>query len=244
MLAVDRVSARRYASPPTVTTVYTAVIATRAGEPGLAAAIESIAAQSAAAAAILVVTDADDDRPPRWTEHLGGAGCEIRFLVQPGRGLASALTWGIGQVRTPYVAFLDADDVWNAQKQEQQVRMLDDRPEIDAVTCVAVNARIDDDGSRVEARRAPAAMFTATTFRTDAFTRFGFPDPSAGHYAWLYRWWARARAAGIQVAHSDYVGLERRIHGGNSWVTGSEEAHRALFAEVRRISKAKGGTGA
>lgn len=219
--------------------MYTTVIATRAGDPGIADAIESIASQTLPPSAIRVVTDADDAPLPGWREHLAGGGVHVSFDEQEDRGLASALAVGIAHVTTPYVAFLDADDVWNPLKQERQLAMLQERPDLDAVTCVAMNVRIGADGTRIETGRAPAAMFTATTFRTSTFARFGLPDPSAGHYAWLYRWWAGARAAGIREDACDYVGLERRIHGGNSWVTGSEQAHRAILGELRRISSAK-----
>ena len=105
---------------------------------------------------------------------------------------------------------------------------------IDAVTCLAVNEWPTTSGWRQSAP-APSAMFTCTTFRRETFARYGLPDGTASHFTWLYRWWADARGNGIAVQSIPYLGLRRRIHGGNTWVVDNAEAHRDLMFELRRI---------
>jgi glycosyltransferase involved in cell wall biosynthesis len=216
--------------------MYSVVIASRAGDALVTRALESIASQTRQPACVLVVVDRSDPIPDQWAVEIERSLPLTTLVQQPGVGMASAVKAGIEAVRTPYIAFLDTDDRWRPEKQARQIALLEGSPGIDAVHCMAVNLRENGDESTTEVNRAQAAMFTSTTFRTDVFTRFGTVDPLAGHYAWLYRWWANARRAGISTQGIDYLGLERLIHEENSWVTGNSEAHGALMAELRRLS--------
>lgn len=211
--------------------MYSAVIAALPGDPMLVEAIDSIRSQTLPPVRIEVVIDDVTAEGRRWISAVQRRRGDISFLVQEGRGMASALAVGIRRVSTPYVAFLDCDDLWLPEKQDRQVSLLEASPDIDAVMCRSQNTRANGDavGAAVE-----SAMFTATTFRTATFSRLGMPDAEASHYVWLYRWWAAARQAGIRTSSVDYVGLHRRIHGGNSWIRGREAAHRDLMAELRR----------
>jgi glycosyltransferase involved in cell wall biosynthesis len=153
--------------------------------------------------------------------------------------MITALNHGLAQVATPFVAFMDSDDLWMPEKQERQVSLLQSDPSLDVVTCVATNVREESDGSLVELRSAPSSMFTASTFRLTTFERFGTIDTESTHFTWLYRWWSAAKLGGISTGHIDYVGLNRRLHGGNSWAEKGAIAHRELLAELRLIAKAR-----
>lgn len=220
--------------------MYSTVIAARVGDPRLVEAVASIARQTLVPERIEVITDAGQDVPKAWCREVLGASPSVHFHVQTDRGMAAAVAAGIRRVRSEYVAFLDCDDRWRPEKQERQIQELMRNPGLDAVTCRAANVH---EGESVETGQGwpgvSSGMFTATTFRTRTFERFGLPDPEAGHYVWLYRWWARARSRGITTSDIDYVGLERGIHGENSWVTGNAEAHGALLAEIRSIVSAR-----
>lgn len=214
------------------------VIATLAGEPLIFEALASADGQSLPPRAIHVVIDRSSDGVRSWIATICDRHPSAQVHVQPGVGLASGVSYGISLVDTPYVAFLDHDDVWLPRKQELQIERLHESRDIDAVTCLAQNV---DRRTGRRGRPLRTTMFTATTFRIDAFTRFGMPDALASHYVWLYRWWAAAVAAGIRTDTIDYVGLHRQIHGGNSWITGQEQAKKELMAELRRLSAVKRG---
>jgi glycosyltransferase involved in cell wall biosynthesis len=69
--------------------------------------LASIEAQTLAPAAVVVVDDGSDDE----TAEIA-ARCGATVIRQPNRGPASARNAGVAALATPWVAFLDADDVW------------------------------------------------------------------------------------------------------------------------------------
>jgi len=219
--------------------VYSTVIAARVGDPFLGEAVDSSFTQTLPPSRVEVVTDAGQSIPDEWRSRILDAHPKVSFHVQQGSGLASALSEGTRRVRTPYVAYLDSDDVWFPDKQQRQVQLLEQEEALDAATCRAVNVTLGQEIQEVSG--SSSCTFTATTFRTGIFARFGDPDPSAGHHIWLYRWWAQARSQGIETREVDYLGLKRRIHCNNSWVTEHDAAHRALLTELRRITHVRRG---
>jgi glycosyltransferase involved in cell wall biosynthesis len=213
--------------------MYTVVMASRAGEPRIRQALASIFQQTLPPYGVEILIDHCDPPPPGWAEALCCDFPGTQVVLHPGRGLAAALTAGIKRVQTPLVAFLDSDDEWMPDKQRIQVDRLDEDSTLDAVTCRSVNVHIGRPGL-LSQKPVEAAMFTATTFRTTAFEKFGPPDDAASHFVWLYRWWSNARANGIRTSAIDYVGLQRVIDGRNSWIREGEQAHSDLLAELRR----------
>lgn len=238
---LSRARAQLSTSPeraPRVGRVYSTVIAAVAGEPLILEALSSVMGQTLPPRSVHVVIDHEADAGRDWVTRMQAMCPGVQVHVQPGTGMASAVAFGISRVDTAYVSFLDCDDLWLPRKQELQIDVLRRSSATDAVTCLAQNV---DPRRGLSGRPRRSTMFTATTFRTDAFSRYGMPDPAASHYVWLYRWWAAATLAGISTDTIEYLGLHRRIHGGNSWITRREQAHRDLMAELRRLSAAKRG---
>ena len=61
-------------------------------------------------------------------EHAG----KVRYLHHPGRenrGMSASRNLGVDSARGEYIALLDADDLWLAEKLERQVEILDSWPE-------------------------------------------------------------------------------------------------------------------
>ena len=227
-----------------VQSVYTVVIPAIPGDVHLHEALDSIEAQTLPADAVYVVVDERHDVDPAWRALVEDRSSSVNVITHAGRGMALALAAGIANAETPYVAFLDCDDLWRSEKQARQIDLLESAAEVDAAICMAANVRTDDAGMAREWESialsgvdggVKSCMFTCTTFRRSVFDRFGVPDASASHYTWLYRWWSQARDAGIVSASIDYVGLHRRIHGSNSWAVGNSAAHHELLGELRQI---------
>src|SRR6266540_47543 len=88
--------------------IVTAVIPCYNAAAFLAEAIESVKAQSVLIAQILVIDDGSQDDSPRIAREAGA-----RVLSTGGPvGAATARNLGAREARTPYLAFLDADDCW------------------------------------------------------------------------------------------------------------------------------------
>lgn len=222
--------------------MYSVVIATRQKDPLLVEALDSILAQSVAPGEVLVVSDQEDHINRGWSRPLKSKFPTVRFVVQDGKGQAAALAYGIANAQHEFIAFLDSDDLWQPEKQRMQIKRLRERPNLDAVQGLASNRPMSPltDTGATEPRAA--ATFTACTFRTDTFRRFGTPDPDAPHQTWLYRWWANARHTGIQTEVVPHLSLVRRIHQQNSWRTYGQLAHRELLKEIRKICESRART--
>lgn len=214
--------------------MYTTVIASLPGEPLLAQTLASIAAQTLPAERVLVVCDAGEPLPEAWISEMTGILPVVEFHRTERPGQVAAINLGIALTTTPYVAFLDADDLWQPEKQERQIALLEQESGVDAATGLAANFRVDASGELLLEPASTAIMFTATTFPRRTFERFGSLPPECTHFTWLYRWWGDARTGGISTRSIDYVGLHRRLHDSNSWSVRQEEAHHDLLGELRR----------
>lgn len=112
----------------------------------LAAAIDSVLAQTYSAFDIVVVDDASTDR----SGEIAASYRDPRVLVienSSNLGTGPALNRGLAAIRSEYVAKLDADDICFPQRLARQVEFLDAHPEVAVVGSQAVV--IDAKGRRV-----------------------------------------------------------------------------------------------
>ena len=92
---------------------------------------------------VLVINDGSTDNTQEWISQIGDS--RIRLICQTNLGLAGARNTGIREAQGEYLAFLDADDLWESTKLAQQVQALDNHPEVGLVyTWVAY---IDEQGN-------------------------------------------------------------------------------------------------
>ncbi len=97
----------------------------------LATAARSVLAQRLGAMELDIVDDGSTDRTAAIAGALAEEDPRVRVERQENRGTASARNVGCAAAtRSPYVAFLDADDTWDPTKLEVQVAFLDSAPEI------------------------------------------------------------------------------------------------------------------
>ncbi|HTS48335.1 MAG TPA: glycosyltransferase [Bryobacteraceae bacterium] len=110
--------------------------------PYIGAAIQSALAQTFRDFELLVLDDGSTDGTLRIAEQFQDR--RVRVLRSPHRGAAMQLRHGIEQTSGPYVALLDADDLWSPNKLEQHVRFLDAQPRADLT--FSWSRIIDEDG--------------------------------------------------------------------------------------------------
>ena len=98
----------------------------------IADALDSVFAQTFGDHEVVVVNDGSPDDTAEVVRPYAEAG-RIRYVEQPNAGQASARNRGIDMARGEYVALLDDDDLWPADKLAWQVAKLDARPDVGLV---------------------------------------------------------------------------------------------------------------
>jgi glycosyltransferase involved in cell wall biosynthesis len=79
----------------------------------------------------IVINDGSSDETEQWVSKIKDP--RIKLISQNNKGLAGARNAGIAQASGEYIAFLDADDLWEPTKLEKQVHVLDKYPEVGLV---------------------------------------------------------------------------------------------------------------
>lgn len=96
------------------------------------AAIDYILLQTVPPDAVVVVDDGSTDD----TANIAAAfGPPVRLLSQENQGPGHATDRGWAVLDNTFLAGLDADDLWHAEKAERQIEELLNFPEVDAVFC-------------------------------------------------------------------------------------------------------------
>lgn len=99
--------------------------------PWLRDALGSALAQSRRDFELVVVDDGSTDETRELAQATGDA--RVRVIAQPRRGASAARNAGVLATSAPYLAFLDADDIWHLDKLRLQTAFLDAHPETDLV---------------------------------------------------------------------------------------------------------------
>ena len=108
---------------------------------------------------IIVVDDGSTDRTLAIAKRCADRNENVRVISVPNGGVATARNLGTRMARTPYVAYLDADDLWHPEKIARQIAALEIH-ERDGqwVGCYALSRFIDlkdrvlADGTSADAR--------------------------------------------------------------------------------------------
>lgn len=141
----------------------TVVIPAYNAERTIEATLRSVLAQTEPRLRVVVVDDGSSDRTPEIVDALAGDE-RLKLIRQENQGVAAARNTGIALARTPYVSFLDNDDLWMPRHLEGMMASLEANPA--AGFANADGWVLDDVTGRV--RRAPFSAQAAV------------PDPLPG----------------------------------------------------------------
>ncbi len=111
----------------------TVVIIFLNGERYLEEAVQSVFDQSLTLWELILVDDGSTDRSSEIACKFAAQDARIRYVEHPGhqnRGMSASRNLGVANGSAPYIAFLDADDVWLPNKLAEQVELLENNPEI------------------------------------------------------------------------------------------------------------------
>jgi glycosyltransferase involved in cell wall biosynthesis len=221
--------------PATPPPLVSCIVPVHNGERHLAQAIESILAQSHEPLEILIVDDASTDATAAIA---AGYGSRVRVLTQAvNNGPVTARATGVRAARGEYIAFLDADDVWLAEKTTRQLAHLNGRSRLDVSLC-----EIEDfwePGQESEAERAKAAertrgshLWQCTLARREVFERV--PIDAGVRHMDHAAWVLALREAGIRLAVLPSVLAHRRRHDANTSRSNEGEIYEEVFDLLKR----------
>jgi glycosyltransferase involved in cell wall biosynthesis len=193
------------------------ILTVRNAEKYLREAIESVLAQSKSPAEIILIDGQSEDRTPLIARSYK----QVRYQLQPDRGLANARNLGLQLARADLIAFLDGDDLWLPQKLERQATVL--LSQAGALFCVGWMRLFMEGGVAPPRRFDPAAFDQGQIGYTPGallsyrslFQKVGLVDP-AFSVACDSDWFARVLDAGLPSAVLPEVVLLKRIHGENA----------------------------
>jgi glycosyltransferase involved in cell wall biosynthesis len=103
----------------------------------LAAAIESVLAQTVRDFEFVIVDDGSRDRSPEILRHYAAKDARLRVLTQPNRGVAGSLNASLAQCTGDLVFRMDADDAALPTRFAAQIAEMERRPE-----CVALGTAV------------------------------------------------------------------------------------------------------
>ncbi len=184
----------------------------------LSETVNSVLAQTYPAIDILVVDDGSTDDTP---SAIASFGTRIRSVRQTNSGEAAARNTGVKHATGGYVAFLDADDLWEPGKLAAQVDAMQRDPGIDLCFTAFQNfwmPEVRDEHQQAPARaELPFAAWSICTVltRRDVFDRFGPFDERLRKLPNM-TWFLHAVGRGARVTVLPEALMQRRIHAQNA----------------------------
>ena len=194
-------------------------------------AIQSILDQTIRPAEIIVVDDGSTDGTAGAVAAMGR---EIIVIRQDNRGPGAATTAGFDRVVTPFVATLDADDLWLPQKIARQSALFHGDPGLAGIFSLArlfADGAVPDPNGGGVVRR----LWTRTTllFRIEAARAVGDFIDLPGQLGEVIDWLARSRDLGQRHALVEDILALRRIRPGSLSNRPNAERSRGYLAAAR-----------
>ena len=198
-------------------------------------ALHSILTQTILPEVIILVDDGSADDTGLRAAQLDS---RISVIRQTNQGCGAATTIGIAAVTTPFVAFLDSDDLWLPQKAERQLAALNGRDELAAVVAQVRIFR----GSAQSPQLGPVSDVwgrTTLMMHTKAARNIGEVIDPPGGRGDMVDWIARGRELGHAFELMKEVLSMRRIRPGSLSYGRDAEKDRGYLLTVKRALERK-----
>lgn len=212
------------------------IVATKNSAPFLDEALASIATQGAVTIELIVVdADSHDGTQEIACRH------QARLIDQKEGRLGAAWNLGIAAATAPVIGFLDSDDRWVRETLRARLAALAtlSGPGISiGRVCMFLESGFQVPtglNPEVIGRELPSPIPGCMLVSRELFDSVGAFDDSYA-IASDVDWFGRALAKDHQPAIVDAVVLEKRVHGKNLSLTGTQNSAELLRALRRRIS--------
>ncbi len=188
----------------------------------LAAAIESVLNQTYANIELICINDGSTDSSLEILKSFGN-----RLIIvdhKQNGGIALARNDGIDIARGEYLAFMDADDLWEPQKLEMQLRCFKKNPDLDICFSHFRYFLSPELSEETKQKRfcpplpMPGYISATALVKTSSFKQVGGFNPkwNVGEFI---DWFERAKSLGLTHELIDDIFLLRRIHETNTGIT-------------------------
>ncbi|MCR4732106.1 MAG: glycosyltransferase [Lachnospiraceae bacterium] len=126
------------------------------GEKYIGETIESVLAQTVTDWEMIIVDDGSSDHSAQVVQTYVDQDERIRLICQENAGSSAARNHGIREATGRYIALLDADDVWEDNFLEEQLKLMQEKD----AACVYSSYRLMDENSKVYGHvvRAPKEL--------------------------------------------------------------------------------------
>lgn len=187
----------------------------------IAEAIESVLSQTHKPAEVIVADDGSTDDSVSVAKSFG----EVVSIVHcEHRGAGAARNSGIQVAKHPFLAFLDADDLWVPEKLAWQVTIMETHPETDMVfgkvrQFISPELTAEKEHLfRKDLELMPGYVAGTLLIRKETFLNIGLFSETL-RIGEFIEWYSRATDAGLAGIMAEDICLLRRIHDANTMIT-------------------------
>lgn len=207
------------------------IIAVYNGSKFIEAAIASIQAQTYRDLRIIVADDGSADNTTALVEAMAAQDHRIQLLKRPHAGVSATLNAAIAHGTAPFIAFLDADDLWDREKLAKQLEALHNGA---AEICFCLVQEFEtfagDKPATYRARTAPLKGHSKISFlgKRQLFDTYGGFDEQVAMGDFV-EWYSRVIRAGQNSVMLNEVLAYRRVHEHNTTRGVSKNAFLGLI---------------